>query len=372
MAVGTIQLNKLNLLQGRLPDIERHFLYIGLGATNVGKVLSIGPETDLDVALGETETLLKTQVKAASLNAGQNFTASVMPVADKAQWSEAVDFAMEVTSVEGIELVEPIEANTELEVMQAKTIELMAKFMRPVFFIATVRSIITEGEDAETWADYLTAIDPLLDNVAADQVCVVPYLWPIAAGALAGRLCNRAVTVADTPMRVATGPMIGEWAERPVDKDGAMLTMAHIKALDKKRFSVPQWYPDFPGTYWADCNMLDVPGGDYQVVEHLRVIQKAMRKIYPLIVARIGDRRLNSTPVSEAENKNYFLRPLRKMSKSTKIMGLTFPGEIYPPTDESIAIKWMDKETVIVSLTGRPYNCPKDITVNLALDLTTE
>jgi hypothetical protein len=173
-------------------------------------------------------------------------------------------------------------------------------------------------------------------------------------------------------MRVATGPLSGEWAARPIDKNGAAITLAQLKQLDANRFSVPQWYPDYPGTYWGDCNMLDVPGGDYQVVENIRVIQKAMRKIYPLAVARIGDRRLNSTPVSIAENKQFFMRPLRAMAKSVTILGKTFPGEIEPPTDDAIEIVWMDKTTVQIYLTIKPYNCPKSITVNLALDLSSD
>ena len=142
--------------------------------------------------------------------------------------------------------------------------------------------------------------------------------------------------------------------------------------MDENRFSVPQWYPDYDGTYWGDCNMLDVDGGDYQVVENLRVVQKAMRRIYPLAVARIGDRRLNSTPVSIAENKTYFMRPLRAMAKSVVIQGMTFPGEIKPPSDDAIEIVWLSRTQVVIYLTIQPYHCPKAITVNLALDLSTD
>ncbi|MGB3222531.1 MAG: DUF2586 domain-containing protein [Desulforhopalus sp.] len=367
--LGTVQINKLNLIQGALPDVERHFLFVGEGATNVGSILSIGPETDLDAALGVADSVLKTQVTAALQNGGQNFSASVMPIADAAAWETAVDFAMESITCEAIVLVDPIALNTDLEAMQTKTDEIMALYMRPVFFMAAARGITIA---TESWDEYITAIEPLTDNVAADQVCIVPYLWGHDLGALAGRLCDRSVTVADTPMRVATGTLSGEWAARPVDKNDAAITMAQLKQLDANRFSVPQWYPDYPGTYWGDCNMLDVPGGDYQVVENLRVVQKAMRKIYPLAVARIGDRRLNSSPVSIAENKLFFMRPLRAMAKSATILGMTFPGEIYPPTDDSIEIVWMDKTTVQIYMMVRPYNCPKNITVNLALDLSTE
>jgi hypothetical protein len=368
MSLGTVQINRLNLMQGPLPDIECHFLFIGTGTTNAGKLLSIGVETDLDEALGADDSVLKTQVLAAKQNAGQNWSAGVIPITAETAWATAMDFAMETTTCEAIVLVDPVDSKTDLETMHAKAKEIMGKYMRPVFFIAAVKG----PDDDQSWADYLTAIKPITDGVAADQVCVVPYLWGHDLGALAGRLCNRSVTVADTPMRVATGPMIGTWGERPTDKDGVAITLAHLKELDTARFSVPQWYPDYPGTYWGDCNMLDVPGGDYQVVENLRVVQKAMRRVYPLAVARIGDRRLNSTPVSIAENKSYFMRPLRAMAKSVTIMGMTFPGEILPPSDAAIEIVWMDKNTVRIYLMLRPYNCPKDITVNLALDLSTD
>ncbi len=368
MSLGTVQINKLNLMQGALPSIEFHFLFIGIGTTNPGSVLSVGVETDLDVALGAGDSVLKTQVTAAKQNAGQNWSAGVMPIAAETDWADAVDFAMETTTCEAIVLVDPVADKTDLEAMQTKTREIMAQYMRPVFFMAAARG----PNDTETWATYIAAIKPITDGIAADQVCVVPYLWGHDLGTLAGRLCDRSVTVADTPMRVATGPLAGIWGNKPVDKDGVAINMAHLKELDTNRFSIPQWYPDYPGTYWGDCNILDVPGGDYQVVENLRVVQKAMRRIYPLVVARIGDRRLNSTPVSIAENKSFFMRPLRAMAKSVTILGFTFPGEIYPPSDDAIEIVWMDKKTVKIYLMVRPYDCPKDITVNIALDLSTE
>ncbi|MBU0969674.1 MAG: DUF2586 domain-containing protein, partial [Proteobacteria bacterium] len=46
MSLGTVQINRLNLMQGSLREIERHFLFIGIGATNTGKLLSVGVETD--------------------------------------------------------------------------------------------------------------------------------------------------------------------------------------------------------------------------------------------------------------------------------------------------------------------------------------
>ena len=55
--------------------------------------------------------------------------------------------------------------------------------------------------------------------------------------------------------------------KKPLDKDGNELTLAHLKSLETARYSVPMWYPDYDGYYWADGRTLDVEGGDYQVIE---------------------------------------------------------------------------------------------------------
>lgn len=366
--LGKIQLNRLNLMQGPLPEIERHFLFIGRGSTNAGKVLSVGSQTDFDAVLGAGESTLKTQLLHARQNAGQNWQASVLPIAGDVNPLDAVDAAMELTSAEAIVWTEEVDASATVEAWHAKARAIMGRYMRPVFILLAAPGCA----DSQSWSDHRSAILPITANVAANQVAVVPQLWPFCLGAVAGRLCNRSVTVADSPMRVDTGPMVGAFSDRPQDKDGVLLSMAHLTALDKGRMSVPQWYPDYPGTYWGDVIMLDVPGGDYQVVENLRVVQKAMRQIYPLMVARIGNRRLNSTPDSIAENKSYFQRPLRAMAKSATIAGKTFPGEIRPPKEDAIEIVWKDRQTVTVYLSIQPYDCPKSITTSLMLDLSQE
>lgn len=365
--LGSIQVNNLNLIQGELPSVENYFLFVGRGAgTNEGKLVTMSQATDLDAVLGADESNLKKQIEAARLNAGQNWFGCVIPLAAAATWSDAVDFAMERTSVEAFVVTDPVTSAADLEAMQAKAESIMAKYMRPVFFIPCSRARLA----TETWDEFRDALRLITANVAADQVNPVATLWGPEVGAYAGRLANRSVTVADSPMRVATGPLVGEWTARPVDKDGLILDMSVLDALDKARWSVPQWYPDYPGVYWGDGNVLDVPGGDYQVIENLRVVQKAMRRVYPLAVARVADRRLNSTPTSTAAAKTYFMRPLRAMSRSRKILGLVFPGEIEPPKDTDISIVWPSKYGVEIWLTARPYNSPKAITTNILLDLT--
>ncbi|MFW5487368.1 MAG: DUF2586 domain-containing protein [Desulfovibrio sp.] len=366
MATPIVQVNRLNQMQGAFDEVERYLCFIGLGGTNKGTLQTVNTDTDLDDVLGAETSLLKTQVQAAKSNAGQNWNACVFVLDGVLTWSEAVDYVMEQTSVEGFVIVDPIAASTDLEAMQTKQGDIMAQYMRPTLFIAAGRQL---APATDTWSAYVAELSALTDGIRADAVSIVPYMWGHELGTYAGRLCDRSVTVADSPMRVATGTLAGTWSDKPLDKDGRAIDRSILKALESVRFSVPWWYPDYEGMYWTDGNLLDVSGGDYQVIENLRVVQKVMRRIYPLAVSRIADRRLNSTPTSIAENQTYFMRPLREMSKSVQILGNTFPGEVKPPQDGDIVISWPSKYAVEIYSVIRPYNCPKSITCNLMLDL---
>jgi hypothetical protein len=46
------------------------------------------------------------------------------------------------------------------------------------------------------------------------------------------------------------------------------------------------------------------------------------------------------------------------------------PGEIYPPADDAVNIVWQSKNKVELYLKLRPYESPKEIVANLALDLS--
>lgn len=98
------------------------------------------------------------------------------------------------------------------------------------------------------------------------------------------------------------------------DKAGKALDLATLKALESNRIAVPMWYPDYPGQYWTTGRTLDVPGGDYQDIRHIRVAMKAARKVRIRAIARIADRTLNSTPQSIAAAKLYFTQDLRTMA----------------------------------------------------------
>jgi len=366
MAQGKVIVNALNLVQGSLPSVERHFLFVGIAPSGVDTVISLDQQSDLDVLLGAADSDLKTALIAAKLNGGEQWGATCVPIA-AADWAAGIDLAVAAgISPEAIVVLTPVVTSAEVDALHTKAVELLNTFSRRVFMLGVSPAI---DAATQTWAVYLAAQQAIIDGVAAHRVAIVPNLHGNDVGVLAGRLQHAGVSIADTPMRVATGAVVG-LGETPVDSDDVELPDALLAALDTLRFSVPQHYVDYPGTYWGDCNLLDIPGGDYQVVEHLRVVDKAARAVRLLAIARVGNRQLNSTPISIANNKTFFGRPLREMSSSLSFAGTHFPGEIKKPADDAIQIIWVTRTHVQVWLKLTPFNSPKQITVNIALDLT--
>lgn len=368
MAQGKVTVNNLNLGQGNSPEIERKALFIGIGSKNVGSVLSLNTQSDLVDLLGVvgSGTGIKSQVTAARANGGENWQAYAAPISAADDWRDALDRAMQTVSVELVVVSVPATTSEELEEAHAKAELVRTQFGRRIIIL-----IATPGIDAatQTWSDYEAAQAEITDGVSGYRVAAVPQLHGNDVGVLAGRLCNRAVSIADSPMRVATGPVLGLGAT-PVDSAGNPLPDATLAALDANRLSCIQRYTDYPGTYWGDCNLLDEPTGDYQVIENLRVIDKAARAVRLLAIRRVSDRILNNSATSIAANKTYFMRPLREMSRSVQIGETVFPGDIRSPADDSITIVWPTFNSVEVYIKVQPYNSPKTLTANLMLDLS--
>ncbi len=369
MATGKVEVNNLNLGQGGIPEIERHLIYIGRTdkAELQGKVTRVNNMTNLDDVVADDA--LGANVKAAQLNGKQNWTGAIFGLAADATWQEAVDIANRTDSFEGVCIVDVVTDKADFTAMQDKATELTSKLGRWVFFLAACPGITAEGEGAQTWSDYETAMLTLVKDVAANLVTPVPLLNGNNVGVLGGRLCDRAVTVADSPMRVATGSLLG-LGEMPVDSAGKPLEMSTIAALAEARYSLPQWYADMEGIYWTDGSTLEAKGGDYQFLEYVRPVHKLNRRVRIKAIRRIADRILNSTPPSIELNRTYFSKDMRDMSKTTEIGGIQFPGEIMPPRDEDVSIQWMTKTKVNIGLMVRPHNCPKHIVVNIGLDLS--
>lgn len=367
MAQGRVLVTSDNLGQGEATEIERVFLFIGVATKNVGSIQPINAESDLDDVLGVADSALKTNVAAAMLNADGLFNAYAMPLSNADDPILAIDQAMEQNiSPEGIIVCNPVSSSAELDAYFAAQKSIENTYQRFVFI-----GVATDGLDPETqtWADYMAAIQPITDGVAAYTVGVVPQLHGNDLGAVAGRLCKFSVTVADTPIRFATGPMVG-LGVTPVDSDGVELPSAVTSAIDGMRFSATQTYADVPGTYFGDFNLLDAPGGDFQVIENLRVLNKARRGVRLQALRLVGNRQLNQRPSTQAWAKRRLQAPLQAMARSTRIGAEVFPGEIDPPSDDSIAFKWESRSFVRIFMRIKPIGSAKTIVVSIGLDLS--
>ena len=368
MALGKVSVHNLNLGQGAVTEIERYFLIIGPGAKNVGQLIPLNNDSDLDAQLGIPPNDLKTQITAARQNGGDRWACVAAPIAADGDWTGALEKAQQQGfSVEGVVITKPVSTGAELSAMHDAAVAVSNTYGRRFFVLAAAAGITVQ----QTWNEYLSERQALTKDLLAPRVLVVPQLHGNDLGVLAGRLANAAVSIADSPMRVATGALMG-LGETPQDKEGVPLPSAILAELDKARYSVPQTYPDYPGVYWGDGNMLDAPASDYQVIEYLRLADKAARQVRPLLIRRVADRRLNNSPASMAAAVSAFMKPLRAMAKSTTFAGQVFPGEIESPKDGDVVLVWKSKVQVQVFLKIKPLNCPKDLTANIALDLSND
>lgn len=364
MALGTVQVNNLNQGNGEIEAIERHFLFIG-AAGNVSEesqLFSVGAQTDLSETFADSA--LRDQLIAAQLNAGQNWTAAVYPLATGEELADAIAAANAVQSFEIIVFCDEQTTQTEIEDTHAEMFALRASHGR---FVSAL--IATPGIDAETqtWSQFEAAAAALQNGIAAHLVTLVPQLHGNNIGVLAGRLCNRSVSIADSPMRTATGAILG-LGEAPIDSADAALTLATLNTLSNNRFSVPQWYADYDGVYWGDAQTLDTNGGDFQYLEDVRIVHKGSREVRILAIKKVADRALNSSANSTEYHKSYFLKPLRAMSKSTTVNGVPFPGEVKPPVEGDVTIVWENTTDIVIYLIVRTIESAKNITVNILLD----
>lgn len=372
MALGSVTINALNQGQGEPTEVEGYFLFIGEGATHQNQILHLSTDSNLDTELGSADSEIKRNVAAAKLNAGQNWHAVAVPVADGAEWEAALDAVIAAhIVVEAVVVCTPIVNQADLTAMQVKAETVWTGFAIRLFFIAAAEAIDSTPSTGQTWGQYVTALSALTNSVVAERVTVCPYIFTDSVGVYAGRLCNDKTRVSDSPMRVATGALVGKsLVNFPADKDGVVFSNAHAKALNDQRYTVPQTYHGYPGIYWADGTTLDAPTGDYSVIENLRVVDMIARKLYPILILMIADRSINSTPVSMAYATSKLMQPLRDSAKSLVFNSKPYPGDIKAPKDGDITLVWATRTKLITYLKVTPYEAPKQIEANIILDLS--
>lgn len=396
MTFPTVDVDAVDSGSGEISGVEQIMLFVGLAGADLGDshpLVAVGASSDIDTVLAKASPTLIEQVRAVQMNAGENWGAYVLMVEGEVEedpenpedtqvsdpdWLSNIELALSKRSVEGVLLCDDImqisAGRTRINDLQALRERVISKYGRRVWFITTVANP-AKLETPLDWAGYLDFLTDLQDGIKASAVQLVPTLWGNEAGVLAGRLCNRSVTVADTPARTATGELLGLGigsSDLPVDKDGVEISLDYLKAFESIRYSVPMWWADYEGMYWADGRTLDVQGGDYQAIEYLRVVDKVARRVRVQAIARIGNRTLNTTPVSIENHKTYFGKTLREMSRTTTLGGTTFPGEVEPPKEGDVTITWFTKTHVVIGIMVTPYGCPKQITVKIGLDTELE
>ncbi|CQH41731.1 DUF2586 domain-containing protein [Yersinia enterocolitica] len=380
MTWPTVTIDQLNQRQGKINEVERTVLFIGSAADDSeipGDLIALDSQSDITVVLADADTALRENVRAAQRNGGQNWQAYALLLAADAEAGDdmlAILSAQQMISVEGVICTIPIttvaDGRTKINLYAALRAELTNKYGRWVWSMLTVSGPAVLPVPV-SWSAYQAFLAELETGIAAESVQLVPALWGNEAGVLAGRLCHRSVTVADSPARVKTGALIGlgiDTAEMPVDRNGVEVTLAHLRAMHDLRYSVPMWYPDYEGMYWSDGRTLDVVGGDYQIIENLRIVDKVARRVRIQAISKIADRSMNSIPASIAAHQTFFAHTMRDMSHSSQINGVMFPGEVKSPQSGDVVITWSDIETVSIYLVVRPYGSAKTIQIGIMLD----
>lgn len=367
MARGSVTVSNENLGQGSFDDVERKALFIGLADNNIGSIVPLTPQSDLDVLFGESDSELKTNIKAAIINGGENWFSWALPMAEGYDPSEAVDFAMRSNvSPEFIAICTPVTSKQEIENAHAIAVGVTAVYSRRLSVILASSGIDTA---TQAWTDYSAIQNSLTDGVLADRVAVVPQLHSNNLGCYLGRLCNRAISISDSPLKTANGGIVG-LGSVPIDVNGEELPESILIDLEKNRFTVPQHYPDFDGVYWADGNLLDAEGGDFQVIENLRVADFVGRRVRVLAIRVLGDREYNDTPDGIANTQRFLKRPLIEASQSVSIGERVIPSIMEPPSADAITVVWDNRTKMRVFVKAKPFNAPKEITIAISLDLT--
>jgi hypothetical protein len=363
MALGKVTVTTGAIGPGSFPAIEGVGLFIGEAAAGAGVPTPVGPGSDLATLFGAGN--LADTLAIARANGGPRWKAWAIGHAAGQGWADVIDAGLAACDPELIVVCKPVAAGTELTDMQARAETLLGQARR-VFFLAAFRGIDNTPTTGDgSWAAYLTAAQAITTGVAASRVLVTSLLWGGELGALAGRLARIAAErISRSPMRVRDGAVVSP-GTRPVAANNAdePLTLATLEALDTARFSVFQWYEGREGVYHADGNTLEASGGDFPVVEWLRVTDKAARRVRLTAIGAVADDDVENTPAGNAAFATRLAAPLRQMVAL---------GELRPLAKDAITVTWTSLTAVRIYMKVRPPNAPKDIQVAIALDTSSE
>ncbi len=379
MAFGKVTLTQEDNNGGGITETERKVLWIGEGDGLVtDELYHINAQTDLDNLLGPEDSDLKSNIAACMLNAGPNFTGYVFPIMAGGEgqysWDEALMHLADDPIDLDFELVAITLPPTNISFVDLYqiTCDMLINYLSKYITIhVALPGLDKTGE--EDWEDCVDRIIEYQDNKVGERVHLVPQLYGNNLGVVIGRLINDKFSIADSPMRVASGAVKGLGAgmtEVPeLDVLGEALNSGAIEYLSDSRFSVPQTYSGKEGTYWADHMSLAEDGSDFQVYENLRVLDYLTRRVRLLAINKIADREFNSTASSTAAHEGYLMKPILDAAKDTVLKDRTIPGICQKPVDGDIVITWVTTTEVKIYMMAAPVNSPKKIGVSISLDL---
>jgi len=328
----------------------------------VGETITIAGTTNYDAGYPvDVDTTVNEIVIVAAYQI-ENFDGSETVTWNKT-WETVIDNALPGCDPEFLVICKPVAAGAELTDLQTELTTQLALHRR-MFAIAAFRGYLTVT-DAD-WSAYLVTAGAITTAIDAVRVMIVPLVFGNELGDFAGRLQKaideRAPKISRSPMRVASGGVVnpGALAAELLDDTGAALELSHLDTLDGDRFSVFQWYAGRAGIYFADGNLL-VPSGsdDPAVIEWLRLLDKAARRIRQIAIGAIADDEVVNTPEGNAAFATRLSLPLRQMVAL---------GEIKPLASDALQVTWTAVDKVKVRFTVRPPNAPKDITGEIELD----
>ena len=192
---------------------------MGTATANKDLAQAIGKTTDLVTLFGAGT--LATQLSQAQENAGADFFCYAVGVTLEADRTAAItNFFSSGKKASLIFVTDFVADQAALIALQAQA-DFLKSEDHSVVMVATSAGI---APLTQTWAQYITTQEAFTTGLVANRVMLTPELMPNTLGALAGRLLNTKNSIADTPMKTATGPFSG-WTptDIPVDSDSLSL-----------------------------------------------------------------------------------------------------------------------------------------------------
>ncbi len=261
----------LEIVSGGARNVGTYRLSVD-GGDNYGIIKTI--PADGAIAAGSTGVTI-TVPESSDMAAGDLYSFDITePRASITDVMAAIEQPLSLYDVEFVYVVGATDA-TDWAAMGVKA-DTLWNAHRPTFFLAETR-LPNEGEDLDTWT---AAMLSEIGGVAHRFVAVCAAFGEVSdatgqrltrnwAGLAAGRLLNIAV------MRAMGRVRDGGLSAGSLPDD---FTESMQQQLESAGFITARHYAGLSGTYWGDARTLADATSDYQYLEVVRTVFKAVRK----------------------------------------------------------------------------------------------